>query len=68
MTAFDLTALDGGTFTYEGESLDLDAATAASTAATAATHGSSFAAFTRQLTCVHELLVSSANNIARDLE
>jgi hypothetical protein len=36
MTAIDLTALDGGTFTYDGESLDLDAATAVSTAVSGA--------------------------------
>jgi hypothetical protein len=36
MPSIYLTALDGGTFTYEGESLDLDAATAVSTAVSGA--------------------------------
>src|SRR5215218_5622591 len=40
------------------------AAPAANTTAAPAAHRSSFAAFTRQLTGFHELLVSSANNIA----
>ncbi len=36
MAPIDLTALDGGTFTYEGDALDLDARTAVSTAVSGA--------------------------------